>query len=78
MDEVRVFLEHGIPCELDVFHLLKVAEMPIGRQGIREGPEMLVGLRLGRVGERSLLSGDGAWVFETQFEDWLAQFATQS
>jgi uncharacterized protein YbjT (DUF2867 family) len=30
-----------------------------------------------KVGERSLLPGDGALVFETRFEDWLAQFAPQ-
>jgi uncharacterized protein YbjT (DUF2867 family) len=29
------------------------------------------------LGERSLLPGDGALVFETRFEDWLAQYAPQ-
>lgn len=29
------------------------------------------------VGERSLIPSDGAIVFETRFEDWLAQFAPQ-
>lgn len=29
------------------------------------------------LGEHSLVPGDGAFVFETRFEDWLAQFAPQ-
>ena len=49
-DEIRAGLQDGTALELDGLQLLEIAEMAVDQRRIRERPEVLGRLKLGRVG----------------------------
>lgn len=59
---------------LDEFVRRGLSALHDPREVITDSRALYFGIKLG---ERSLLPGDGAFLFETRFEDWLAQYTPQ-